>query len=80
MTTVEAEVVLGLAKNGLRIEPTMRQLNIHRTTLTRYIRKIKRDTGLNPLDFYDMEWLVPKAKAILRMYGTFVLNGGTKDD
>lgn len=80
MTTFEAEVILGLAKNGLRVEQTAKQLYMHRSTLHRFIRKIKRDTGLNPLDFYDMEWLVAKAKTVLCVYGTFVLKGGAKND
>lgn len=76
MTTQEAQVVFVLAKNGLKIEPSAKQLYMHRSTLHRYIRKIKKKTGLNPLDFYDMEWLIAKAKTILGLYGTFVFNGG----
>ena len=80
MTTIEAQIILGLAENGLRVEATARKLYMHRTTLHRYIRNIKRTTGYNPLDYYDMGWLVPKAKTILGMYGKFLLTGGAIDD
>lgn len=76
MTTQEARVVFVLAQNSLRVEPSAKQLYMHRSTLHRYIRQIKKETGLNPLNFYDMQWLITKAKTILGFYGTFTINGG----
>ena len=80
MTQQEAKVIIALAANGLKIEPATRMLYMHRSTLCRHIRRIKQRTALDPQNFYDMEWLVPKAKATLGHYGRFYENGGMNCD
>lgn len=79
MTTEEAAAIIALADNDLRIEPTARKLFMHRTTLVRLIRKIKKDTGLDPLNFYNMVWLVARAKQVVGRYGVFY-DGGLNND
>lgn len=79
MTTLEADIILALADNDMRIETTARAMYMHRTTLTKYVRKIKKDTGLDPLRFYDLEWLVARAKLVLGKYGSFYKRGASND-
>ena len=71
MNEIEAEVIIALAENGLRIERAASILYMHRSTVSRHIRNIKRKTGKDPLDFYDMWWLTAKAKMIAGKYGNF---------
>lgn len=80
MTPEEAKAILALAENGLRIEPATKMLYLHRSTLCRRIQRIKKKTGMDPLNFFDMQTLVPKAKQILGTYGRFFENGGLTHD
>ena len=80
MTKIEAEVVIALADNNLKVEQTAKVLYMHRSSLSRYIRKIKKDYRLDPLNFYDMCWLLPKAKMVAGKYGNFYEKEGVSDD
>lgn len=75
MTKLQAEIIVGLADNQLSIARASEKLYMHRNSITYHIRRIYKDTGKNPLDFHDMCWLLPKARAILGKYGTFVNDG-----
>lgn len=50
----DIEVLRGLAKNNLQLKPTSQYLHCHRNTITYHIQNIKKVTGLNPRNFYDM--------------------------
>lgn len=50
----DIEVLRGLAKNDLQLKPTAQYLHCHRNTITYHIQNIKKVTGLNPRNFYDM--------------------------
>lgn len=54
MTQLQAEIIVALAENQLSVTEAAKKLFMHRTTLNYHIRKIRNDTGKNPLDFYDM--------------------------
>ena len=63
MTLLDAEVIIRLAENGLVVSETARKMFVHRNTVVYHIQKIQENTGKNPLDFYDMCYLLPRAKA-----------------
>ncbi len=65
MKRQDAEIIVKLADNGLDISPTGRALFLHPNTVKYHIRKIHRETGKNPRDFYDMCELLPQAKMLL---------------
>lgn len=65
MTELQAEILVALAKNQLSVSETARKLYMHRTTVNYHIRQIRKLTGKNPLDFYDMCELLPQARKIL---------------
>ena len=80
MTVLEAKIIVALAKHNLRAVPAAKETFMSRNTLCYHVDKIRENTGLDPFNFYDMEWLIAKAKMTLGMYGTFVLNGGVTND
>lgn len=65
MTKLQAEIVIALAENQTNISKTASKLFMHRNSLTYHVRKIKKTTGKNPLDFYDMCELLPIAQRTL---------------
>lgn len=65
MKRLDAEIIVKLAENGLDIAPTARAMYLHANTLKYHIRKIQKETGKNPRDFYDMCYLLPRAKQLL---------------
>ena len=58
MDELDIKVILGLADNRMRISETARVLYVHRNTVIYHIDRIKRLTGLDPLNFYDLYALV----------------------
>lgn len=66
MTHLQAEVILALADNGLRINNAARETYRHHNTIRYHIAEIQKETGLNPLDFWDMQKLVPMAQAVIK--------------
>lgn len=66
----EAEVVISLAANGLVMSRASRELFYHRNTLDYHVQQIRRKTGKNPLDFYDMCMLLPAAERIIEREDT----------
>ena len=65
MTKLQAEIVVALADNQLKVTGASKKLFMHRTTVNYHIRQIKRSTGKNPLDFYDMCELILAAEKVL---------------
>lgn len=70
MTVEQAKVIKALADNGLRAARVAKVLYKHRNTIVFHIDSIRRQTGLNPLDFYDMQKLLPMAQRVLVEYST----------
>lgn len=48
------DIIRGLADNNLNTTATAKALYMGRRTLYRYIEQIKKSTGLNPLNFWDL--------------------------
>lgn len=65
MTQTQAEVIVKLAKNNINAAATAREMYMHRNNVDYHIRQIHRNTGLNPLNFYDLNRLLPDAQAVL---------------
>ena len=65
MTDLQAEVILALADNGLKIRKAAQQTYRNPNTIRYHIQTIREKTGLDPLDFWDMQKLVPMAKEVL---------------
>ena len=58
MDELDVSIVLALAENRMNASEVARQLFMHRNTVVYHIEKVKRTTGLDPLDFYDLHKLV----------------------
>lgn len=65
LTQTQAEVVIKLARNSLNAKATARAMFMHYNTVRYHISMIYRDTGKNPLDFYDLLALLPAAQEAL---------------
>ena len=66
MTNTQAQVIKMLAKNNINAAATAREMFMHRNTIDYHIRMVYRNTGLNPLVFYDMIKLLPLAEEVLK--------------
>jgi DNA-binding PucR family transcriptional regulator len=64
ISKMDIKVVFALADCGLNPSRAARKLFVHRNTVLHHIGEIKSYTGLNPLDFYDMEELLESFKEV----------------
>lgn len=58
MTDKDKEVILALANFNMDVAKTSRGTYTHYNTIRYHIKKIKEETGLNPMNFYDLHKLV----------------------
>lgn len=65
MTLRQAETIVNLAKNNMNARATARTMFVHHQTVVYNIKMIRRNTGLNPMDFYDLQKLLPMAEEVL---------------
>jgi DNA-binding PucR family transcriptional regulator len=65
ITRTQAEVIVKLARNNINAAATAREMFMHRNTVDYHIRMIYRNTGKNPLSFYDLLDLLPMAQRTL---------------
>ena len=54
MTELDKKVIIALADNRLNTTDAGIALNKHRNSVIYHVQKIKRNTGLDPMDFHDM--------------------------
>ena len=54
----DVEIILALADNNMNESETSRALYMHRNTVIYRLRKVKRLTGLDPMNFHDLCKLV----------------------
>ena len=66
LTETQARMVLGLADNEMKVYKTSIALHYSRSTVDYHLRQIRKLTGLDPRNFYDLYHLVQIAKAVLR--------------
>ena len=62
MESIDKQIILNLADNRMNVCAVGRILFMHRCTVDYHIRKIKKLTGLDPLDFYELHTLVNLVK------------------
>ena len=66
MTPTQAEIIIRLAENGINVAATARSMFMHRNNIDYHVRMIHRNTGKNPLNFYDLYELLSIAEEVLR--------------
>lgn len=54
ITDLQKEVLIALANNNMDVSKTSRQIFMHRNSVVYHLEKVDRQTGLNPLNFYDL--------------------------
>ena len=64
MTKQESTIIIELAHQQLSALRVAKSLNYHRNTIYYHVRKIKKETGLNPYDYFDMQKLYPMAEEV----------------
>lgn len=64
MTNQESKIIIELAKHGLSALQAAKSLNYHRNTIYYHVKNIRKKTGLNPYDFFDMQKLYPMAQEV----------------
>lgn len=64
MTKQESEIIIELAHHQLSALRAAKSLNYHRNTIYYHVKKIYKETGLNPYDFFDMQKLYPMAQEV----------------
>ena len=62
MTECQKEILLALAACSLNVSAVSRKLRLHRNTVTYQVEKIKRETGLDPLNFYQLVELLRRRR------------------
>lgn len=65
LTETQARIILALADNGMKVHAAAKALHYGRTTVDYHLLQIRRRTGLNPKNFYDLQTLVKIAQATL---------------
>ena len=61
LTNIQREVISALAFANMNAAGAGRLLGKHRNSVTWHIEQIKNQTGLNPLDFFDLHELFEMA-------------------
>lgn len=61
----DAKIILVLADSQMNVSEVARQLYMHRNTIQYHIDKIRKVTGLNPLNLYDLFKLTCMARRML---------------
>lgn len=54
----DLRMIFSLANNDMRVTETAYELGMHRNSILYRINKIKKNTGLDPMKFYDLCELV----------------------
>lgn len=69
MTPTQAQIIVKLASNDINVAATAREMYMHRNNIDYHVRMIQRNTGKNPLKFYELLELLPMAEEILNRRG-----------
>lgn len=60
---IDHDVILAMCENNLRVSCAADDLHVHRNTVMYRCDVIKRETGLNPRNFYDAHRLLKLIQA-----------------
>lgn len=58
MTEQQIKIIKALADCNMNVQQTAKSINYHRNTIIYHLQKIKNETGLNPMNFYDLVKLI----------------------
>ena len=58
----DKQIILALADNGMKWKVDARAIDIHPNTVSYRLGRIYDNTGLDPLNFYDLHKLVQMVK------------------
>ena len=58
LTDLDVQVILAFAENNMNASQTSNSLFMHRNTVVYHLDKVKRKTGLDPCNFYDLMKLI----------------------
>lgn len=64
MTKQQSKIIIALATHKLSALRAAKSLNYHRNTILYHVRNIRKETGLDPYDFFDMQKLYPMAQEV----------------
>lgn len=64
MTKQESRIIIALANNKLSALRAAKSLNYHRNTILYHVRNVRKETGLDPYDFFDMQTLYAMAQEV----------------
>lgn len=64
MTRQESKIIIELAHHQLSALRAAKSLNYHRNTIYYHVKHIRKETGLDPYDFFDMQKLYPMAREV----------------
>lgn len=65
MNRLDAEIIVALARNSMNISSVGRELSYHRNAINYRIDKVKKHTGLDARNFFDLCKLYSMAIEIL---------------
>lgn len=54
MTQQQSKIVKTLAYCNMNVQATANFMNYHRNTIIYHLQKIKKETGLDPMNFHDL--------------------------
>lgn len=54
MTQQQSEIVKAFADCNMNVQATANSMCYHRNTIIYHLQKVKKDTGLDPMRFYDL--------------------------
>lgn len=66
LTETRARIILALADNDMKVYTAAIAAHYGRSNVDYQLRQIRKLTGLNPRNFYDLQKLVQMANAVLR--------------
>ena len=58
MTDIDRDILRGLADNNMNTSQTAKAIYIGHSTIYRHIDAIRKETGLDPLKFWDLTELL----------------------
>jgi sugar diacid utilization regulator len=58
MTKNQKEIVKAFADGNMQLSVAAKLVYKHRNTVGYHLKKIKKETGLDPMNFYDLEKLL----------------------
>jgi carbohydrate diacid regulator len=78
LTETDIKLLIEFANNNMNVSQTSKHEYLHRNTIVYHLKKVKRMTGLNPFNFYELIQLMELAGVITIKCKYFKLVGEDK--